>query len=140
MKNKSHKLYWEYTVFVDRKPIGTIPLCGLCANSGVIDTTKSAIWSMMQQSVGVVAYCICPNGRVMSKKSRAQHGSAIISTVTPEGPMHPWDEKGHSYYCKQSADLDVASCTCGVTFKPGEPGKVLHDKVRKYRKSCLKNK
>ena len=49
-----------------REDIGfEVSLCGLCANSGVIDTRKSAKWN--GKEVGLIGYCICANGRAMKK-------------------------------------------------------------------------
>jgi hypothetical protein len=47
--------YWN-------KDVGIGGLCGLCGNTGKIDTTKSAI-SPMGLNSGGVYFCICPNGR-----------------------------------------------------------------------------
>ena len=41
--------------------------CGLCGNSGIIDTYKADIKTAAGLRVGVRAYCICPNGRIMKK-------------------------------------------------------------------------
>ncbi len=38
-----------------------LSLCGLCANRGFIDTRDSA--QFQGTACGVLAYCICPNGR-----------------------------------------------------------------------------
>lgn len=46
--------------------------CGLCGNSGVIDTRNQNIKTAAGLKVGVKQYCICPNGRAMKK------GKAII--------------------------------------------------------------
>lgn len=43
-----------------------IGYCGLCGNSGVLDTTNSAK-TPGGRSCGVKAYCICPNGRSIKK-------------------------------------------------------------------------
>ena len=49
-----------------RSDIGfDISLCGLCANCGVVDTRESAVWN--KQKVGLIAHCICPNGRTLKK-------------------------------------------------------------------------
>lgn len=37
-------------------------LCGLCGNSGVIDT-RGRVFSAAGVSCGVLAFCLCPNGR-----------------------------------------------------------------------------
>ena len=65
MKNKD--LWEEFIVEVIRSDIGIkIPLCGLCANTGIIDTYLSAKWE--GNPVGVKnAFCICPNGRSLKK-------------------------------------------------------------------------
>ena len=61
------ELVEEYTVTVYREDIGCeIPICGLCANTGVLDTTASAIWQ--GKGVGVKTYCVCYNGRAMKRR------------------------------------------------------------------------
>lgn len=70
----------EFTVYPHADHIGCkIPLCGLCGNSGIIDTTKNTTWD--GKNVGVVAYCICPNGRVKKKRLTNQYkwgGDSVI--------------------------------------------------------------
>jgi len=39
-------------------------LCTLCGNSGIVDTTNTAI-SPMGKKVGRKNLCICPNGQTM---------------------------------------------------------------------------
>jgi hypothetical protein len=49
-------------------------LCGLCGNTGKIDT-RGKVKSPVGIVTGVLAFCICPNGRVMKKifgKSRCE--------------------------------------------------------------------
>ena len=70
----------EFTVYPYADHIGCkIPMCGLCGNSGVLDTTKNTNWQ--GKDIGVVAYCICPNGR-RRKKSFTEHpkwgGNSVI--------------------------------------------------------------
>lgn len=36
--------------------------CKLCANTGIIDTTKSAV-TAFGEHIGGKVHCICPNGR-----------------------------------------------------------------------------
>jgi len=40
-------------------------LCSLCGNTGIIDTTKTAIGPVGQTGSGRKNYCFCPNGRTM---------------------------------------------------------------------------
>jgi len=55
---------WEEYYFELSKDNGTtIKICGLCGNSGVLNTINSAFWN--DKSVGVKRYCICPNGRYL---------------------------------------------------------------------------
>lgn len=42
-----------------------ISLCGFCGNSGIVDTSKSAKWN--DKCVGVITFCLCPNGRTLKK-------------------------------------------------------------------------
>lgn len=42
-------------------------LCGLCGQSGIIDTLGH-VYSPAGFHCGVIAYCICPNGRAMKKE------------------------------------------------------------------------
>lgn len=57
-------LWEEFIVYVKNPEIGLeVPLCGLCGNSGVVDTTTTAkCWNNIP--TGIKTYCICPNGRV----------------------------------------------------------------------------
>lgn len=44
------------------------PHCGLCANNGVIDTTKLELKTAAGDKLRPLkTYCICPNGRAMKK-------------------------------------------------------------------------
>lgn len=58
---------WEEFIVEVENPLLkiTIPVCGLCANCGEIDTTQSA--RIFNKEVGIKTYCICPNGRAMKK-------------------------------------------------------------------------
>jgi len=40
--------------------------CGLCGNSGVIDT-RGKVFTAAGVECGVKAYCICPNGRSLRR-------------------------------------------------------------------------
>ena len=61
----------EYEVWVHREDICfDIPLCGLCANTGILDTRESAIWQ--GKKVGVRQHCICPNGRRLKRRNKGQ--------------------------------------------------------------------
>lgn len=40
--------------------------CGLCGNSGVVDT-RGKVVSPRGEDCGVRAYCICPNGRAIKQ-------------------------------------------------------------------------
>jgi hypothetical protein len=48
-------------------PVGAVRGCGLCGNSGIVDT-RGRMFTPAGQPCGVLAFCICPNGRVMKKK------------------------------------------------------------------------
>ena len=43
-------------------------MCGLCGNKGIINNIGKES-SPMGNPSGVKAFCICPNGRVMKKKT-----------------------------------------------------------------------
>lgn len=47
-------------------------LCGLCGNTGIIDTTHSAV-SPMGYKPGGKYHCICPNGRADHKRHIKQN-------------------------------------------------------------------
>lgn len=49
--------------------------CGLCGNSGVIDTRPTARTPRGQANVGIVAKCICPNGMALRDAERAADAS-----------------------------------------------------------------
>lgn len=63
---KSSEFWLQFVVYVTT-PIGDIPLCGLCANNGIVDTT--GIVSPAKVKSGGRFYCICPNGRASRKKA-----------------------------------------------------------------------
>jgi len=74
-KKSPHKqlsqLWMEYTVMVLSPVLGMeIPLCGLCGNSGLLDTTPTTKWN--KTPCGIRAFCICPNGRAQRKFSRGR--------------------------------------------------------------------
>lgn len=52
-------------MFVAIPPLEKVPICGLCGNSGRIDTRGKA--KVSGADCGVLGYCICPNGRAMKK-------------------------------------------------------------------------
>ena len=81
---KRNKIYEEFLIWSldDRPGIEKITLCGLCGNSGIIDTTKSA--DHYAKMVGVVGYCICPNGR-QRKRVFAKNSSHSIITTKADG-------------------------------------------------------
>ncbi len=51
-------------------------LCGLCGNSGVIDTRGRAI-SGAGYDAGILAFCLCPNGRACVKAGLTSPGAAL---------------------------------------------------------------
>ncbi len=56
--------YWEKH-YIDK----TGNHCGLCGNSGIIDSTKTAkLFS--GRNVGGKFYCICPNGRCLNPEDK----------------------------------------------------------------------
>ncbi len=62
MKKKSGDITW--LKYLNRK----YNLCGLCGNSGVIDTRPTAISGAGIRS-GIVSFCICPSGRCLEKQN-----------------------------------------------------------------------
>lgn len=63
---KDSDLWEEFVVNVLHPELKIeVPICGLCGNLGIIDTTKTAF--IFGISVGVKTYCICPNGRCMKE-------------------------------------------------------------------------
>jgi hypothetical protein len=40
-------------------------LCGICGNSGIIDTTDTLHNPIGKKIVGIRSHCICPNGRAI---------------------------------------------------------------------------
>ncbi len=68
---KARDLWLEFTVEVMRDDIGLkIPLCGLCTNIGIVDTTTTAVWA--GKPAGIQTYCICPNGRARKKTDKSK--------------------------------------------------------------------
>ena len=49
-------------------PAATPSCCGLCGNSGVVDT-RGKVVSPRGEDCGVRAFCICPNGRAIKQLS-----------------------------------------------------------------------
>jgi hypothetical protein len=45
---------------------GVASCCGLCGNSGVVDT-RGKVRTPTGEDCGVRAYCICPNGRTLKR-------------------------------------------------------------------------
>jgi hypothetical protein len=45
-------------------PRGVESCCGLCGNSGIVDT-RGKVSSPVGEDCGVRTFCICPNGRVL---------------------------------------------------------------------------
>lgn len=64
------ELWKEYIVEVLppkdlRDSIETIPMCGLCGNTGIVETHAKTPYGV---ACGVIKHCICPSGRAMKKK------------------------------------------------------------------------
>lgn len=60
-------------------------LCGLCGNTGVIDTIKTAV-SHAGVHCGDRFFCICPSGRAMNR-----HGALGNGPMTPR-QMKDWPD------------------------------------------------
>ena len=56
--------YWE-KYYLNKN----VNLCGLCGNTGIIDTSQTAISPSGIKSGGTF-YCICPNGRQLNSKDK----------------------------------------------------------------------
>lgn len=54
----------HYTWLEFLGPPGIESCCGLCGNSGVVDT-RGKVFSPLGEDCGVRAFCVCPNGRVI---------------------------------------------------------------------------
>lgn len=65
--------YWAANYTTVPTPDCPIPLCSLCGNTGMIDTTRTAR-SHGHINAGRLNWCLCPNGRaiagVMGKSPR----------------------------------------------------------------------
>ncbi len=69
MSKPKPKLWDEFTIIVHNDKLDIdVPICGLCGNTGIVDTTASAI--CMKKLVGIKHYCICPNGRSRKRRKR----------------------------------------------------------------------
>lgn len=69
-KKPNSELWLEYVVEVDppkhlKDTIETIPVCGLCGNSGIVETNPKTAYGV---ACGVRKPCICPNGRRLKEK------------------------------------------------------------------------
>lgn len=75
MRSRKEKEFWkEYQVDVLppedlRSILETIPVCGLCGNTGIIETNARTPYGV---ACGVYKPCICPNGRKIKEKEKAQ--------------------------------------------------------------------
>ena len=58
-KSKAVARYWHEFYVEDKTGVG---LCTLCGNTGIVDTTHTAI-SPAGIRVGQKNFCICPNGQ-----------------------------------------------------------------------------
>jgi len=59
-------------------------LCGLCGNTGIINTTNSAV-SPAGIKCGGKYFCVCPNGRVIKEqKARAANTSDAVENSTQQ--------------------------------------------------------
>lgn len=61
IKNEAVTRYWHEFYVVNH-------LCSLCGNSGIIDTTNTAL-TPNGNNVGRKNFCICPNGQVIRKEA-----------------------------------------------------------------------
>lgn len=50
------------------RPPGVGACCGLCGNSGIVDT-RGKVNSPIGKDCGVLAFCICPNGRARASST-----------------------------------------------------------------------
>lgn len=64
----TNDLWQEFYVDVTRPDGIKITVCGLCGNSGTVDTTTTA--KIFDKPAGIKSFCICPNGRAMKKHSK----------------------------------------------------------------------
>jgi hypothetical protein len=65
---KAKDLWLEFLVEVSRPDGLVISVCGLCANSGEVNTTSTAV--IFDKPAGIKTFCICPNGQTMKKHSK----------------------------------------------------------------------
>ncbi len=63
-------------------------LCGLCGNHGVIDT-MGKVYSPAGYHAGIIAFCICPNGRGMKKRASTFGRSELEGALRPSGDFAP---------------------------------------------------
>jgi hypothetical protein len=64
--------------YSDISPLGAKNVhCGLCGNTGVIDT-RLRVLTPLGQPCGVRRFCICPNGRAL----KAQNDGALVPPET----------------------------------------------------------
>jgi hypothetical protein len=73
----------EFTVYVpsDNKIMPMIPMCGLCGNTGLINTHAH---TPTGKPCGVQAFCICPNGRALKRgHSRPKWGGSSLISAAP---------------------------------------------------------
>jgi hypothetical protein len=78
---KKFKVNKVLTAYWSDHYIGSHKLCVLCGNTGVIDTTKSAVSPMGVTGLGRRDFCICPNGQQM------RHFEISIMDLVNEGQI-----------------------------------------------------
>lgn len=66
--------YW-FEHYMNRE----LHLCSLCGNSGLIDTTETAI-SPIGYRPGRVNFCICPNGQALREQTIPRKSAEIAKS------------------------------------------------------------
>jgi hypothetical protein len=77
------RIWMEFTVYVpsDSKVMPMVPMCGLCGNTGLINTHAH---TPPGKPCGVQAYCICPNGRYLKQgNGRPKWGGSSLISAAP---------------------------------------------------------
>lgn len=88
LKRNASNSWMEFLVKVEGEE-GPQNVCGLCGNTGELDTTGNTRDPSGQIRVGVRAHCVCPNGRKLkvSQGKKKWGGNSVLSHDSDCQPM-----------------------------------------------------
>ena len=86
-KGTALSAWLEFSVDISQPGEIPAPFCGLCGNSGRIDTTRRVTAGVSGKPCGMRGYCICPNGRAYKKLHTNHPKWGGTSVIYDEGPQ-----------------------------------------------------